>query len=437
VASVSAPAPQAASSEWEEKYSEQYKRKYWRNKTTGKTTWNDPGSGAAKESTGSVAGDTNAGVTYTASTVAAEPSSSEWEEKYSEQYKRKYWRNKSTGKTTWTDPNTAAVASTSTAGGAAAPSFSASVASVSAPAPQAASSEWEEKYSEQYKRKYWRNKTTGKTTWNDPNTEGAVASSSASVASVASNGTGGGVSEWEEKYSEQYKRKYWRNKSTGKTTWNDPTTSAEGNDAASNSAAATSNKPRASELGDDDAAKGPLSASFTSLEEWDWEQRVNQDNGARYWYNRRTKETRNTEPPRKPNAGGSGTVVVSELDALQPQAERKGSAFESTKKNTPSVSGASVNSNKSDAHLCRGIVWFGDGLRTRLLTAELVSANGNAVLNLRFRNDLILSIRIDALKSLTINANVSTYSILHIAYICLKVVVHIFVIYLESRASRG
>ena len=103
----------------------------------------------------------------------------------------------------------------------------------SAQAP-AQSSEWDERHSAEHNRKYWVNTTTGKSTWHDPNREAQTTrarqptgGARQSQATRARQPTGGArpaqQSAWVERYSDQHQRKFWTNRSTGESTWNDPT----------------------------------------------------------------------------------------------------------------------------------------------------------------------------------------------------------------------
>jgi hypothetical protein len=246
--------------EWTEKYSELHKRKYWANKTTGKTSWTNP----------------NPNPNPDTEVAAASPQvdrvnavTNDWVEKYSEQHKRKYWANKVTGKTSWTNPNLT------------------SESSETAPQPAGATSsdsEWIEKYSEQHKRKYWTNKTTGKTSWTNPSP------SSASTVPTAATGVTGASSEakeseeWVEKFSEQHKRKYWANKTTGKTSWTNPNPNP-----------------------------GTSTAVAGSGGEAEWAERYSEQHKRKYWTNKTTGKTSWTNPlplsssPMAPVAGtGAG-----------------------------------------------------------------------------------------------------------------------------------
>ena len=107
----------------------------------------------------------------------------------------------------------------------------------SAQAP-AQSSEWDERHSAEHNRKYWVNRTTGKSTWHDPNREAQTTrarqptgGARQSQATRARQPTGGArpaqQSAWVERYSDQHQRKFWTNRSTGESTWNDPTTTTQ------------------------------------------------------------------------------------------------------------------------------------------------------------------------------------------------------------------
>jgi hypothetical protein len=208
--------------EWVEKFSEQHQRKYWAHKTTGKTSWTNPNPTAEVAST---------------QVVAVASVTNDWVEKFSEQHKRKYWANKVTGKTSWTNPNP-----TST--------------SVEISSQVAGEGEWVEKFNEKHKRKYWANKITGKTSWTNPSSE--------SVAVVAVSNE-----EWVEKYSEQHKRKYWANKTTGKTSWTNPnpTTTASTTTSASGSGG-----------------------------ESEWVEKYSEQHKRKYWANKVTGKTSWTNP---------------------------------------------------------------------------------------------------------------------------------------------
>eukprot|EP01035_Chromulina_nebulosa_P039136 gene39136-52887_t len=104
--------------EWEELYSEKHKKKYWKNKSTGKSSWIDPATLKEKEApTKAKPAETAppSGHTTTAKVeVEAGPvviaTEDEWEELFNQKHQRKYWKNKSTGKSSWTNPNTTSAA---------------------------------------------------------------------------------------------------------------------------------------------------------------------------------------------------------------------------------------------------------------------------------------------------------------------------------------
>ncbi len=251
--------------DWEELFSEKHKRKYWKNKSTGKTSWTDPskeGDGVAAVASSTAAMETKSSSVEVKPVASSNAGSTEWEELYSEKHKRKYWKHKTTGKTSWTAPETGATSE--------APAKASEVNPPSASASGANStvSEWEELYSEKHKRKYWKHKTTGKTSWTAPTeTSSAVVSSEPSASTPATSASVAQQDEWEELYSEKHKRKYWKHKTSGKTSWTAPTSTP--------------------------ASTAPSPSPVVTDE---WEELFNEKHKRKYWKNKVTGKTSWTKP---------------------------------------------------------------------------------------------------------------------------------------------
>eukprot|EP01043_Picozoa_sp_COSAG02_P037443 COSAG02_NODE_2808_length_7981_cov_8.763385_3_plen_541_part_00 len=87
-----------AQTDWQERFSDEHNRKYWVNRTTGKSSWVEP--------------EQQAQHTPPARRQERTPtadSGSAWDKLFSEQHNRHYWSNSSTGERTWTDPTTSSV----------------------------------------------------------------------------------------------------------------------------------------------------------------------------------------------------------------------------------------------------------------------------------------------------------------------------------------
>ena len=95
----------------------------------------------------------------------------------------------------------------------------------SRPAQALAQTDWQERFSAQHNRKYWVNSTTGQSSWVDPNQQANRASHQAATQSAGSQ-RGAPQSAWDKRFSEQHNRHYWVNRSTGQSTWTDPTTTS-------------------------------------------------------------------------------------------------------------------------------------------------------------------------------------------------------------------
>lgn len=292
VSEVKSTAAGGVEEEWVKGYSEKHKRTYWKNKATGKTSWTDP----AKSSQ-------SANASVASIPAGAEGADSEWVEGYSEKHKRNYWKNKTTGKTSWTNPIPAASAESSSA-----------VAAAGAGASDHAASEWVESYSEKHKRKFWKNTATSKTSWKDPHQDAQSV-----VSEAKSSGTVGSV--WVEGYSEKHKRKYWKNSETGKTSWKDPNQGEDGT--------------AASHI-DDSASGGGVggggnSSSGDGAAAEEWKEGYSEKHKRKYWKNTVTGKTSWTEPAKGIGRSSDEVSVVSGLESVAasqapPQAAPQASA---------------------------------------------------------------------------------------------------------------
>jgi hypothetical protein len=92
----------------------------------------------------------------------------------------------------------------------------------SRPAQSLAQTDWQERFSAQHNRKYWVNSTTGQSSWVDPNQPAEGAAHQAATQSAGSQ-RGAPESAWDQRFSEQHNRHYWVDRSTGQSTWTDPT----------------------------------------------------------------------------------------------------------------------------------------------------------------------------------------------------------------------
>jgi hypothetical protein len=329
--------------EWEELFSEKHNRKYWKNKSTGKTQWTNPAPASAlnaaaatsatseqKESSSSPSGDTD--------TAKAQD---EWVEMFSEKHKKKYWKNKSTGKTSWTDPASTVA-------------DDAKSAASPPPADAAKAEEWEELFSEKHKRKYWKNKSSGKTQWTDPNAASKAADAAAAAAGTVSKGgsftstvsaltavtesapPAGSDSkndEWVEGYSEKHKRAYWKNKTTGKTSWTKPESTAASTRATTPVADDKSVAPS--------IATAAAAATATATADSEWVESYSEKHKRKFWKNKVTGKTSWTPPPPPPPVS---------VPVAKPSAEEKKSEEHATSALTPVVVpvAASVEKPKSN-----------------------------------------------------------------------------------------
>jgi hypothetical protein len=202
-------------SDWVKGFNEKHQRDYWKNKVTGETSWKDPtgGNASSKKSKSEEAS------VVSESKVSSELS--DWVKGFNEKHQRDFWKNKTTGETTWKDPNK----------GTDKASNEASAMSET----KAAGSDWVKGFNEKHQRDFWKNKTTGETTWKDPAKAGTTAKSGgddASVVSAAKSVGAAGASDWVAGFNEKHQRKFWKNKATGETTWKDPTKGASASTAA-------------------------------------------------------------------------------------------------------------------------------------------------------------------------------------------------------------
>ena len=266
--------------EWVEGFSKKHDKKYWKNKTTGKTSWVDP-TKEKQKATGGEMPDTKSTAAKSASV------STEWVEGFSKKHDRKYWKNARTGKTSWTDPNSedgnksAEAHPSSSASAPEQESNSGSSSAKEKTPPQrhdneeeAEKDEWVEGFSKKHDKKYWKNKTTGKTSWVDPTKEkqkatgGEMPDTKSTAAKSASVST-----EWVEGFSKKHDRKYWKNARTGKTSWTDPN-SEDGN--------------KSAEAHPSSSASAPEQESHSGTGSSEWEEGFNKKHNRKYWKNKAT-----------------------------------------------------------------------------------------------------------------------------------------------------
>ena len=293
-APVASAAP-AQSDEWEEKFSKEKNKPYWKNKVTGKSTWTDP---HKQEVTAT--GPANP------PPVVAAAVNDEWEEKFSKEKNKPYWKNKTTGKSTWTDPHKEAASATAT------------VAPAAAATESAADDEWEEKFSKEKNKPYWKNKVTGKSSWNPPPPK-ASASAPAAAATAAAT-TAPANDEWEEKFSKEKNKPYWKSKVTGKSTWNNPHTApAGGVPPPPPPAAAAPGKPSQPPPPPPPAAPAAVVASS------EWEELFNKKKNKPYWKHKTTGEMTWNDPtkqsaPAASVAAAAGSSAASAAGGTAPTA---------------------------------------------------------------------------------------------------------------------
>ena len=99
--------------------------------------------------------------------------------------------------------------------------------------------DWVEKFSDQHKRKFWKNKTTGKSSWTEPPKIKKMVPKSGGGGGGGGGGGSGGMesadveeeteeiivpdADYEESYDVQRKRKIWKHKTSGKLLLTEPT----------------------------------------------------------------------------------------------------------------------------------------------------------------------------------------------------------------------
>ena len=311
--------------EWDELYSEKHKRKYWKNKTTGKTSWSAPQLQIEPNTITEEKGETTLVEVSTSSTM--QPVGDQWEELFSEKHKRKYWKNKSTGKTSWTDPERNAPVANA---------LSTITDTTSGENSKSDSSEWEELYSEKHKKKYWKNKSTGKSTWIDPvekvapsgakPTETAPPSAPSTTLKVevaAVPAVTATEDEWEELFNQKHQRKYWKNKSTGKSSWTKPNTASSAVSAVGAVVDKGEAKPETSNIivssnpAVSAGAKGssePIEVvtdksshaeeSATAASEGEWQESYSKKHGKKFWKNSVTGKTSWVPPTARSGTDG-------------------------------------------------------------------------------------------------------------------------------------
>jgi chromosome segregation ATPase len=167
-----------------------------------------------------------------------------------------------------------------------------------------AAGEWEEKFHSGKQRKYWKNKATGKTTWSEPFVKtpsgDVVKFSATSTSSATSESSSSNMEEeWEEKFSVQHKKKYWKNKTTGKTSWKEPSPPPQSAASVTEPGGlAGSLKKSASTLKAERAVSCTADTTETEEVEWEWEEKFHAAKNRKYWKNKKTGKSTWTEPPK-------------------------------------------------------------------------------------------------------------------------------------------
>ena len=325
--------------DWTELYSEKHKRKYWKHKVDGKISWKAPSQSENEEKNESK----SATEIVAASRTTVDE---EWTELYSEKHKKKYWKNKSTGKTSWSAPAQGVPISSTGENEASHIEVASTSAAVT---PAVTGDEWEEHFSEKHKKKYWKNKTTGKTSWTAPektpiaNVQTATATETATAETSSNDNGKNHSSEWEELYSEKHKKKYWKNKTTGKTSWADPSILKEKEAAAKPEETAPQPVPaNAASKAEVAAAPPPVPAAVVTEDEW--EELFNQKHQRKYWKNKSTGKSSWTNPAAA-TATATASAVTGKGEEEPAKAEEKGDVVSS---NPAAMSGARVSTDSSE-----------------------------------------------------------------------------------------
>ena len=95
------------------------------------------------------------------------------------------------------------------------------------PSKAASEGDWVEHFSQSKQKKYWTNKSSGESTWKDPTCGNGAAAPSKSRdrapdAASAANAASSSGGDWQEHFSASKNKKFWKNSVTGESTWKDP-----------------------------------------------------------------------------------------------------------------------------------------------------------------------------------------------------------------------
>lgn len=273
-----------AGDSWDEHFSQSKQKKYWTNKATGESTWKDPTGG--KDAPSASKSRDKADKAEAPSTAAPSSSSaSDWQESFSASKNRKYWTNKATGESTWKDPHSnpkeaALVSQLKSAMSSGVTLKPASERDKEQEKEAEKDEEEKEKAKGKEKKKDKKGEREGE---KEKEKEGKPAKSKTRDA-PSSAATGG---DWDELFSTSKQKKYWKNKTTGESTWKDPTTSAPAADA---DAADTGN------TGADAAGGSKSGAKAAAASVGEWEEYYSASKQKKYWKNRTTGESTWKQP---------------------------------------------------------------------------------------------------------------------------------------------